>query len=108
MRCHLPSAVEILNTAAKLVGGDRDRTHGNKRENFRAIAELLNAYMRIRRDATAELDEIDVGHIMALLKIARTQTGSPNADDWIDGAGYLACAGELSTTSALTGIREAS
>jgi hypothetical protein len=28
---------------------------------------------------------------------ARTKSGSINVDDWIDGAGYLACAGEVST-----------
>ena len=33
--------------------------------------------------------------MMSLLKIARTKTGSPNKDDLIDGAAYLAIAGEL-------------
>jgi hypothetical protein len=35
--------------------------------------------------------------MMALLKIARTKSGSVNIDDWIDGSGYLACAGEVAT-----------
>ena len=44
---------------------------------------------------TQEKGRIFVAMMMALLKIARTKTGSPNKDDLIDGAAYLAIAGEL-------------
>jgi hypothetical protein len=33
--------------------------------------------------------------MMGLLKVARTQTGSMNRDDWVDGVAYLAIAGEV-------------
>jgi hypothetical protein len=99
---------EILSTAAKLVSGDRDRTHGNKRDNFQNIARMWNAWLVCRKDVTSELDENDVAAMMALLKLARTQSGLPNADDYVDLAGYAACMGELSTGAALTVIREAS
>jgi hypothetical protein len=41
------------------------------------------------------LNAHDVACMMALLKIARTQTGETNPDDYIDIAGYAAIAGEL-------------
>ena len=38
----------------------------------------------------------DVAILMALLKIARIQTGRFKADSYIDACGYIALAGELS------------
>ena len=35
--------------------------------------------------------------MMALLKIARASVTPEHIDSWIDGAGYLACGGELAT-----------
>jgi hypothetical protein len=37
----------------------------------------------------------DVAIMMALLKIARTQTGVYNRDDYVDAAGYIALAHRL-------------
>jgi len=34
-------------------------------------------------------------HMMALLKISRTRGGPARADNWVDGAGYLALAAEI-------------
>ena len=34
---------------------------------------------------------------MALLKIARASVNPEHIDSWIDGAGYMACGGEIST-----------
>lgn len=88
-------ANEIAETAAKLVSGEREAQHGTKMRNFGNIAELWNAYLRIRRDPGAPLDQEDVGHMMVLLKIARTQLGRHNPDDHFDMVGYAACAGEV-------------
>ncbi len=88
-------AREIAGMAAELVGGDRDRQHGQKRDNFERIATLWQAYLTIRRDAAEPLGPVDVGHMMVLMKLARTQSGAVNADDYIDAAGYAACAGEI-------------
>ncbi|CAH1677667.1 DUF6378 domain-containing protein [Chelatococcus sp.] len=87
----------IASQAAELVSGDREHQHGDKRDNFERIATLVNAYLRIRRDPVAPLDAVDVGHIMVLTKLARTQSGSMNVDDWIDLCGYAACAGDLAS-----------
>jgi hypothetical protein len=88
-------ASEIATEAARLVNGDRNDTHGDKTTNHGNIASLWNAYLGIRREPAARLSAEDVAIMMALLKIARTQTGSLNLDDHIDAAGYVAIAGEI-------------
>lgn len=91
-------AHEILTRAAALVGGDRQTSHGDKEENFANIAELWNAYLscRIRNENEPKrLTALDVGHMMVLMKIARTQAGAFNIDDYIDAAGYAGCAAEI-------------
>lgn len=88
-------ACEIAQKAAELVGGDRDRQHGEKLDNFTRIATLWNAWLEIRRDPAAPLNAHDVGQMMSLMKKARTQSGDFNVDDHIDDVGYGACAGEV-------------
>ncbi|WP_441235679.1 DUF6378 domain-containing protein [Bradyrhizobium sp. 930_D9_N1_4] len=87
------NASDIAKKAADLVSGDRAQAHGDMADNFGRCADLWSAYLGKRLDV--ELTAVDVGNMMALLKIARTQTGEVNADDFVDGAGYLACAGEI-------------
>lgn len=88
-------AVDIAGKAASLVGGDRDRQHGAKHDNFRRIAGVWNAWLAIRKEPAAPLDAHDVGCMMALMKLARTQSGALNVDDYVDACGYAACAGEV-------------
>jgi hypothetical protein len=88
-------AVEILTTAAQLVGGDRARTHGDKYVNHTKIARLWNAYLENANIVGRNLDPTDVANMMVLLKIARTQSGGTHNDDnYIDAAGYAGVAGE--------------
>ena len=91
-------AVDLLNHAAGLVGGERDRTHGTKYDNFRRIAAMWNAYLGVRANPAAQLTAEDVGLMMVALKLARTQHGSWNPDDYVDMAGYAACASECALT----------
>lgn len=88
-------AHEIATLAASLVGGDRERTHGTKMDNFHRIAVMWNAWLAIRREPDAPLDARDVGHMMSLLKKARTQSGSFNIDDHVDDCGYACCTAEI-------------
>jgi hypothetical protein len=94
-------ATDILSTAAKLVGGDRERTHGDKVTNFQSIAALWNAYLlaRILNNRPPTLSAEDVAHMMSLMKKARTLSGSYNPDDYVDDAGYAGCAGEIASRS---------
>lgn len=89
-------AVDLIDNAGRLFGGDRAQTHRDKHRNFSNIALLWNAYLAAK--SGAQIDGADVGHMMALLKIARTQSGALNHDDAIDAIGYIACAGEIAAT----------
>lgn len=89
-------AADILTRARELITQNRARQNGPKAQNHANIAKLWTSYLAIRRDPKAPLSGADVAHMMALFKIVRTQLGARNADDWIDGCGYLAIAGEIS------------
>ena len=87
-------ATDIAAKASDLVGGDRDRQHGAKEDNFKRIASVWNGWLAARSDP-GPLTAHDVGCMMVMMKLARTQSGSHNIDDYIDACGYAACAGEI-------------
>ena len=84
---------EILQTAIKCVTQDRQDQYGSPEDNFKKIADYWNVYIGCRMESA--FDAEDVAIMMALLKIARITTGQPNADNYIDACGYIACAGEV-------------
>tara|TARA_R110000823_G_scaffold242581_1_gene367027 strand:- start:145 stop:462 length:318 start_codon:yes stop_codon:yes gene_type:complete len=88
-------AEDTLNKAASLVGGDRANTHGDKEANHSNIANLWAAYLRNKPLDDECLTPHDVAMMMVLLKVARTQAGSHNPDDYVDMAGYAGIAGGL-------------
>lgn len=91
------TANAIATKAALLVAGDRAKTHGDKLVNHACIAAVVNGYMAARRvvGRPIEIDAEDFANIMECMKIARRLTGGFNPDDYIDGAGYAAVAGEI-------------
>ena len=74
---------------AMTITNDRNKTHGDRVVNHGNISQLWSWYLK------KEVTAYDVAMLITLLKIARTKTGSPNKDDHVDGAAYLAIAGEL-------------
>jgi|TARA_E500000318_G_scaffold18327_1_gene18958 hypothetical protein len=82
---------EILDTAKGYVTKDRASQHGNMENNFKTIAMYWSVHLGTPVTAA------DVAVMMALLKIARIRSNESHADNWIDGCGYLACGGELTT-----------
>ena len=84
--------------AAELVGGERAKQHGPVARNFAHIAAFWTTWLRCKGliAAGAALDAHDVAMMMTLLKEARTLTGDHNPDDYRDGIGYLALAGQIS------------
>jgi len=83
-------AATVLATASNLVSGDRAQTHGDAKAGFDDIARYWSEYLNVTVSAK------DAALMMALLKIARTHRGSRNDDDFIDAAGYIALAAEVS------------
>lgn len=89
-------ASEIAKKASDLVGGDREETHGDKLKNFANVAAMWNAVLKCAGKLPAnELNALDVANMMEAMKIARRYTGSHNIDDYVDGAGYAACGGQI-------------
>lgn len=89
-------ATDIAKKASELVAGERDRTHGDKLNNFENIAAYWNAFLHTKRPGTV-LDAKDVAVMMTLLKLARMYSGEHNTDDSVDACGYAACAGEIAS-----------
>ena len=87
---------DILHAAEKCVCGQRETDYGTPEDNFKAIAELWEAYLNkaCTRGVNVRVEAKDVAVMMALLKIARIAAGGGKADSWIDLAGYAACGAE--------------
>lgn len=89
---------DILKAAERCVCTDRNQQYGEPEDNFRIIATLWSVYL-CARGFDETLGPADVGAMMALFKLGRIATGGDKADNFIDLAGYAACAGEISTES---------
>lgn len=84
---------DILNTANKIVNGERQEAYGTPENNFSKIAGMWSTYLGVA--ITAE----DVAAMMILLKTARVKSGHGSDDNWVDIAGYAACGGEIQSNS---------
>ena len=81
---------ETLKKAEECVCGKREQEYGSPEDNFQSIANLWSSYKNVSFTA------LDVSMMMALLKIARIQTGTATEDSFVDLAGYAACGAEIS------------
>lgn len=97
---------DILNSALACVCGQREQDYGTPENNFQAIADLWNAYLKnIKSKPITDIDNgrlftaVDVAMMMALFKLGRIVTGTATEDSFVDACGYLACTGELVETS---------
>lgn len=82
---------QILTEANKIVNGTRNEAYGKPEDNFNLIADFWSDYLNI------EVTAHDVAIMMILLKVARAKTGKGSIDNYVDIAGYSACAGEVYT-----------
>jgi len=80
---------QILDIAKDIIGGDRKESYGEPEVMFGKIAMLWSAYLDVH------LTPVDTATMMALMKIARAQKGKYDIDSFIDGAAYIALAGEM-------------
>jgi hypothetical protein len=83
-----PAAISLAK-AISLIDGDRDASHGDRKENFAMIAALWSTYLG------TEVKPHQVCWCMVLVKAARESNGTHSLDNAIDAAGYAALAGEL-------------
>lgn len=83
---------EILDEAKLTITQDRVDIYGEPEDSFKTIAELWEVYLYDRLNG--ELTSLDVSIMMLLLKVARSIKSPFHIDNYIDMAGYAACAGE--------------
>ena len=81
----------ILKEAMEAIDGSRDVQYGSPEDNFARIAEFWTHYLGVA------VDTHDVANMMILLKIARSMHDPRVRDNWVDIAGYAACAGEIAS-----------
>ena len=91
---------ETLEAAKQIVCADREAQYGAPEDNFGLIGSLWQEYLKascVGGERDVCLDREDVANMMMiLLKAARAGTAvNPKADNWIDIAGYAACAAEM-------------
>ena len=89
---------EILSEANACITKDRAATHGNAEDNFAAIAGGWDWWLSIREHGP--LSAFDVAMMMTIFKTARAASNKSHHDNFIDGAGYYALAGEIATKPA--------
>lgn len=87
---------DILETAGSYVTVDRETQYGSPEDNFGIIADLWHTYL-LGCTHGGDLNAEDVAIMMCLLKVARIASGQKKDDNYIDLAGYAACAGEIAT-----------
>ena len=85
----MTTRASILDTAKQYVTADRQAVHGSPENNFGTIAAYWTAHLDHPVTTT------DVAAMLTMLKLARIKANPQHPDNWIDGAGYLACGGEL-------------
>jgi len=87
----------VLDTAKKYVMKDRQADHGAPEDTFARIAALWNAYLcpsGVAPDGWG-LTPTDAAMMLALLKVARQRENPGHEDNYVDLAGYAACAAEI-------------
>ena len=85
---------EILQTANEYITKDRAATHGQAEDSFAQIAAAWTWWLNER--LSAPVTAYDVAMMMVLFKLARAKGNPQHIDNFVDGAGYLAIAGEIS------------
>ena len=96
-------AGEYASEATDLLTGSRQNQNGDKLANHLNIARLWTAYLQnaSKMPVNVSISPSDVSRLMVLLKVARSQAGNYNPDDYVDMIGYSAISGEISNIEIL-------
>lgn len=81
------SAEDILNLSRKIMEDRGKRRDSEGERSMERIVKVFNAL------TDHNLSEVDGWTFMVVLKLCRERTG-PDLDNWVDGAAYMALAGE--------------
>ncbi len=82
---------KILQDAEYLINNDREKDYGHPKINHGRIADLWSVVLE------RKIEPHEVALCMALVKISRLVQTPDHEDSYVDGAAYIAIAGELAT-----------
>jgi hypothetical protein len=82
---------KILKDAEFLINNDRKKDYGDPKINHGRIADLWSVVLE------RKIEPHEVALCMALVKISRLVQTPDHEDSYVDGAAYIAIAGELAT-----------
>lgn len=85
---------EILAKATEYVTKDRAATHGNAEDSFAELGRVWGARLGVA------IAPHQVAIMLADLKSVLAWSNPAHIDNWVDGAGYYACGGEVATGGA--------
>lgn len=88
---------QILDTAKSLTTGDRNKSYGPPIDNLTTYANLCTAYIFGKggnENDLLALDAVDAAVLMVLAKVSRIAANRGHKDNYVDGAAYMAIAGE--------------
>jgi len=88
---------DVLDTAKKLICGDREDSYGAVKDNFTLIANLWSLWLEARFGVHVPVGAEDVSVMMQQVKQARLANDITHKDSWIDGIGYGALGAEIAT-----------
>jgi hypothetical protein len=80
---------DVLKEADRLTHGDREKTHGDPFVNHDRIARIWSALLSIT------VTPSQVALCMVGVKLSRLVESPEHVDSFVDGAAYMAIAGEL-------------
>jgi hypothetical protein len=79
----------VLDDAAKIVFGDREKAYDHPSRNFEATAKIWNGILQAK--LTGPISAKEVALMMVGLKLAR-ESHRHSRDNLVDAAGYVECA----------------
>lgn len=80
----------ILEEAARLITGDRNKTYGSPTQNFQDTADVWNVLLAEKFKYGEAITPGEVAMMMVGLKLVRSKA-QPKEDNWVDIAGYAGC-----------------
>jgi len=86
---------ETLKAAMECVLVNRNKDYADPEDNFSAIAELWTFWLRQRYGIEFVLTPLDIAMMSSDIKKARMLENPYKEDNFIDIAGYAACAAEV-------------
>ena len=96
----------VLREAESLITGDRNQSYGPPTENFTNIADLWNVQFKHKLKPGQRFTATDVAVAMIHVKQARV-VAQPKRDNFVDIAGYAACAWETQAERKPVGVEAA-